>query len=199
MRALARRLGWAGGIALLLAALALVDRAGLLGRPQRSDRQRYDGKTFRVVHVVDGDTLDIDCPDGSRPKTRVRLLGVDTPETVKPDAPVQHFGPEATTFVRRQVLGKLVTIALPVPRTRDRYGRLVGYVILPDGRNLSELIIVEGYGYADPRFAHPLSRQFWRDQRQAIKHRRGLWRDVREDDLPGYLRGKVKLPTRPER
>jgi len=199
MRALARRLGWAGGIALLLAALALVDRAGLLGRPQRSDRQRYDGKTFRVVHVVDGDTLDIDCPDGSRPKTRVRLLGVDTPETVKPDAPVQHFGPEATTFVRRQVLGKLVTIALPEPRTRDRYGRLVGYVILPDGRNLSELIIAEGYGYADPRFAHPLSRQFWRDQRQAIKHRRGLWRDVREDDLPSYLRGKVKLPTRSER
>ena len=197
LRMLARRLAWAGGIALLLLVLALADRAGFFGRPLRSDRYRYDGKAFQVVRVVDGDTLDIACPDRLRPTTRIRLLGVDTPETVKPDAPVQHFGPEATAYVRRQVLGKVVTIELPEPRTRDRYGRLTAYVILPDGRNLSELIVAEGYGYADPRFAHPLARRFQRAQRQAIKLRRGLWKEATAQDLPAYLREKVKLPARP--
>ncbi|MCE5184542.1 MAG: hypothetical protein LLF76_00255 [Planctomycetaceae bacterium] len=51
---------------------------------ESSDRQKYHGRAFTVLEVIDGDTLDIDIPDGKFPDTRIRLLGVDTPETRHP-------------------------------------------------------------------------------------------------------------------
>jgi micrococcal nuclease len=82
----------------------------------------------RVTHVVDGDTIDVTMPDGD--EESVRYIGIDTPETVKPDTPVQCGGPEAHEANERLVGGRTVTLRFDAER-RDVYGRLLAYVYLP--------------------------------------------------------------------
>jgi micrococcal nuclease len=163
------------------------DRAGWLGQPPVDDLTRYHGKTFTCVNVVDGDTLDVDIPDGRWPRTRVRLWGVNTPETAKPGQAAEHFGPEAGAFARHLAEGRPVRLELLAHDTRGKYGRLLAYVYLPDGSMLNRTLIVEGYGYADPRFPHREMAEFRRHMKQARDARRGLWKDVRPDQLPDYI------------
>ena len=84
--------------------------------------------SVRVTHVVDGDTIDVSMPDGS--DETVRYIGIDTPETVKPDTPVQCGGPKAHAVNERLVGGRSVTLRFDAER-RDVYGRLLAYVYLP--------------------------------------------------------------------
>ena len=195
MRYAARRLVKLAVVAAVLAALVLADRAGIFGRAPKGDFAVYDGATFLVVRVVDGDTLDVDTPDRHKPSTRIRLWGVDTPEIHSQDRPVDHFGPEASDFAKGLVKARLVRLELEAGRdTRDRYGRLLAFVRLGDGRVLNRLLIEEGYGYADPRFDHSRKAEYARVQRGAMKDLRGLWKQLKESDLPGYYQGKLKLP-----
>jgi len=198
-----RRIRYAGRKALgavLLAAivtgLVLADRLGVFGTAPTPDRERYDGKTFLVVKVVDGDTLDIDARDEQRdrPHTRIRLWGVDTPELAKKNRPAQHFADRARQFAEQMAAGKQVRLELDYGRSRGRYVRLLAYVYLPDGRMLNRSLVEEGYGYADPRFAHRRMSEFNRLQRQAMKARRGLWKEIRPSGLPAYYRD-LKLPA----
>lgn len=191
-----RRALWPAVGILVLALMVLADRSGLFGRAPEADADTYDGGTFRVTHVVDGDTLDVDTPDGltGQAHTRIRLWGVDTPETVKPDTPVQHFGPEASAFTKLSCRGKQVRLELVKGNTRGKYGRLLAYVTLPDGKMLNAELIAGGFGYADPRFEHPRLVEFARLQRKAMRERRGLWKNVRPDEMPYYYRkGPSKL------
>lgn len=197
MRYAARRLVKFAVVAAVLAALVLADRVGIFGRAPKGDFAVYDGATFRVVRVVDGDTLDVDTPDRNKPSTRIRLWGVDTPEVHSQDRAVDHFGPQASDFAKSLANGRLVKLELePGRNTRDRYGRLLAFVRLPDGRMLNRLLIEEGYGYADPRFDHSRKAEYARVQRAAMKARRGLWKDVKESDLPRYYQGRLKLPKK---
>ena len=82
----------------------------------------------RVMRVVDGDTIEVRL-DGRGED--VRLIGVDTPETVKPDTPVQCFGERASHFTKRRLTGRRVRLVFGVER-RDVYGRLLAYVYLAD-------------------------------------------------------------------
>ena len=185
-----RRVGWALAAAAVLLAMYVADQQGIFGRiagPVRDDFTRYHGKSFRVTHVVDGDTIDIDEPDRGAPATRIRLWGVDTPETKHPNKPVQHFGPEATVFTTRACEGKTVRLELLSGNTRDKYGRLLAYVHLPGGTMLNRELIRQGYGYADPRFPHPLTSEFQQLQAQARAADAGLWKDVKPEDLPYYM------------
>jgi micrococcal nuclease len=84
--------------------------------------------TAKVTHVVDGDTIDIAMPGGS--EETVRYIGIDTPETVKPDTPVQCGGPKAHAVNERLVGGRTVTLRFDAEQ-RDVYGRLLAYVDLP--------------------------------------------------------------------
>jgi len=192
----ARRVAWAAVTCLVVAALVLADRAGLFGRAPTPDVEKYHLKSFTVVNVVDGDTIDLDCPDGDWPHTRVRLWGVDTPETVKPDTPREHFGHEASEFTKAATLGQTVTLELESRQTRDKYNRLLAYVFLPDARMLNRMLVETGYGYADPRYDHRYKDEFARLQRMAMKAGAGLWKDVRQQDLPYYYQGALKLPER---
>jgi micrococcal nuclease len=175
----------------LIAALAVglywSDRLGLFGRRQEADLARYQNKTFRVTYVVDGDTIDIDISDGKMPRTRIRLWGVDTPETVKPNCPIEHFGLEASRFTKKASLGKDVRLELLPHRTRDSYDRLLAYVFLPDGTMLNRRLIVLGLGYADERFKHPHKADFARAMKEARRDRTGLWKKSENPDLPKYL------------
>ena len=187
-------------VTLVAGALVTADRMGFFNRgaPAQGaggdDLPTFDGKSFLVSHVSDGDTIDVHVPGPHPYDQRVRLLGVDTPETVKPRTPVQHFGPEASAFTKQTVLGQTVTLGLDPKRTRDIYNRLLAYVVLADGRDFCRLLIEEGYGYADPRFAHPRRSDYAKVQKQAMKDGRGLWKDVKPDDLPSYYRDSLKLP-----
>lgn len=165
-------------------------------RTDSSDRLRYHHKTFTVVKVVDGDTLDIDVGDGDKGVTRVRLWGVDTPETKHPRTGVMYWGPQASEFARNMVLHKKVMIALePTRSSRGKYGRLLAYVYVmeTDGSGvpevmLNEQLIAEGYGYADERFDHVLKERFERLQQEAQAQKRGLWKGVRADQWPEWYR-----------
>lgn len=101
------------------------------------------GASGRVVEIVDGDTLDIDL-GGAR--ERVRLIGIDTPETKRPDTPVECFGPEATRRLSDLVPpGTEVVVSRDV-EPRDDYGRLLLYVYrYEDGLFVNATLVAEGF------------------------------------------------------
>lgn len=158
------------------------------------DFEKYHKKTFAVAGVVDGDTIDIDIPDGDDDHTRIRLWGIDTPETKHPEFGVMYFGPEATDFTTKLALGKQVTVYLEEHRTRGYYGRLLAYVQLPDGRFLNEVLLTEGFAYADLRFKHLFYNKYKQLANSARSRKKGLWQNVSREKLPGWLqRKKPKL------
>jgi endonuclease YncB( thermonuclease family) len=152
------------------------------------DLEKYHAKTFTVVKVVDGDTIDIDIPDGTRETTRIRLLGIDAPETHSAQLGEMYFAAEAAEFVKELSLGKDVTVYLDSPNpTRGKYGRLLAYVKLPDGRFLNEVLLSEGYVYADLRFEHSLFNKYTQLQASARSLNKGLWQNVIREQLPPWL------------
>jgi micrococcal nuclease len=125
----------------------------------------------RVIRAVDGDTIEarVDGHD-----EYVRYIGVDTPETVKPDAPVQCFGPRASSFNHRLVEGRRVRLVFGVER-RDVYGRLLAYVFL--GHRFVNAILARR-GLARPLTIPPNDRYaplFQRLALRAARAGRGLW------------------------
>lgn len=116
-----RRNGWIGSTLLLVAVALLVLRPW-----ERSPDNGPAETVVSVTRVVDGDTIEVRL--GGRAED-VRLIGVDTPETVKPDTPVQCFGERASHFTKRRLTGRRVRLVFGVER-RDVYGRLLAYVYL---------------------------------------------------------------------
>ncbi len=164
-----------------------------------TDFERYNGRTFTCVKVIDGDTIDIDVPDPHsrrhRGFTRIRLWGIDTPEIAHYGrGKAMYFGYKAAEFARKLLAGKQVRLKLVKGKTRGYYGRLLAYVFLPDGRMYNRLAIIEGYAYADYRFKHPYLKEFLKLEAQARKKRVGLWAGVTPADLPHWYR-KSKLKT----
>jgi len=152
------------------------------------DFQKYHTKTFTVVNVVDGDTIDIDIPDVNDSYTRIRLWGIDTPETKNPKVGVMYFGPEAAEFTTKLVLGKPVTVYLDEGNnTRGKYGRLLAYVKLPDAGFLNEVLLTEGFAYADSRFRHSLYNRYKQLDASARGLKKGLWENVTREQLPEWL------------
>ncbi|HZD72361.1 MAG TPA: thermonuclease family protein [Actinomycetota bacterium] len=100
-----------------------------------------DSVPARVERVVDGDTFIAGIAGRHE---RIRLIGVDTPETVDPDRPVQPYGKEASSFAKHMLSGRTVRLVGDV-EPRDRYGRLLAYVWLPDGTFWNALLAAEGY------------------------------------------------------
>ena len=121
-----------------------------------------------VERVVDGDTIIV------RGVGRVRLIGVDTPETVAPGRPVEFFGREASAFAKRLLEGRRVRLEYDRERT-DRYGRTLAYVHLADGTFANAEIIRRGYGHAYTRFPFRHLDRFRRLEREARSAGRGLW------------------------
>ena len=120
---------------LLLAAAVLLLRPWEDGLPWSSggDARPPAGAMGTVVRAVDGDTLEVRLGGGAGVED-VRLIGVDTPETVKPGTPVQCFGPRASAFEHRVAEGRRVRLETGA-EPRDVYGRLLAYAyLLPAGR-----------------------------------------------------------------
>ena len=181
-----RRNGLTALILTLISACIFYDRSAA-PEVAGSDYEKYHDKSFRVVHVVDGDTLHIDIPDGNHDATRIRLWGVDTPETGHGNTEEMYFGPEAKTFAKETLEGRSVHVVLAEKRTRDKYERLLAYVYLERGGVMfNELLLEEGYAYADRRFAHHYRDQFEAAEALARRGRKGLWAGVKSEQMPPW-------------
>lgn len=125
--------------------------------------------TARVDRVVDGDTLHLTTGE------RVRLLGVDTPETVKPDVPVQPWGPEASAFTKKHVQGQSVRLEFDNEK-RDSYGRLLAYVYVGEWF-LNEELIRAGLSPAVTKFPYSavMKQRFRAAESEARRKRVGIW------------------------
>jgi micrococcal nuclease len=124
-----------------------------------------------VTRVVDGDTVEVQLHGEEED---VRYIGVDTPETVKPGAPVDCFGPQASSFNHRLVERRRVRLVFG-PERRDQYGRLLAYVYLGDRFVNAELV---RRGLARTLFIPPNNRFEGRLKRleiAAARAGRGLW------------------------
>jgi micrococcal nuclease len=155
-----------------LIVLAGTNGSGLLGR---NEDDRLDADVGgRVVRVVDGDTIRVRLDDPKQSRT-VRYIGVDTPESVAPDQPVECFGKAASDFNRRLVAGKRVRLVLGRER-RDRYGRLLAYVRVEGGPLVEDELLRRGYARTltippnDDRAG-----RFAALERKARRAARGLW------------------------
>jgi micrococcal nuclease len=98
------------------------------GREAGSPADAADSLKVRVVEVYDGDTVEVELPDGGRED--VRYIGIDTPETPKPDAPGECGSEEARAVNERLVGGRELLLRFDAER-RDDYDRLLAYVFVP--------------------------------------------------------------------
>lgn len=150
-----------------------------------ADSVRYDRNTFAVLRVVDGDTLHLDAPDADARITKVRLLGIDAPEMGDARHGPMYFAEEATKLATDLALRKTVTIYLDEQAgSRDKYGRLLAYVELPDGRFLNEELLSSGCAYADLRFRHSYYYRYKQLEAGARAAKAGLWARVVPEQMP---------------
>jgi micrococcal nuclease len=128
---------------------------------------------YKVTSIADGDTFSVDM-DGR--EERVRMIGIDTPETHKPNSPVECYGENASNFTHNLLDGKIVRLeADQTNQNRDRYGRLLRYTYLPDGSLVNAEVVKQGYGFAYVSFPFTKMEEFKQYQKQASANNIGLW------------------------
>lgn len=129
---------------------------------------------YRVVKYNDGDTIVVDMNGLDE---TIRFVGVDTPETHKPNTPVQCGGPEASAYTRKTIgaYGQVRLQSDPLSSNRDRYDRLLRYVYLPNSTLMNEALIQQGYGFAYTYFPFTKSAKFIKDEHAAMTAKKGLW------------------------
>ncbi|MDI1290941.1 MAG: thermonuclease family protein [bacterium] len=132
-----------------------------------------------VIRVVDGDTIHV---NRAGQDVTVRMIGIDTPETVKPDSPVGCFGPEASDFAKESLTGRTVTLEFDDSQGRtDRYGRTLAYVWVEGNGGSLSLFNLDAVarGYARERQYGPTpfawKREFRVAEDAASSHDVGLW------------------------
>lgn len=136
----------------------------------------------KIVAVVDGDTVKVrftEIPYGCELRETVRLIGVNTPELNRNnDKEAEYFSVEALNFINNFYLSSVSIELDPINGLRDKYGRLLAYIWLPNGKCLNELLIKEGYGYFYDKYQFNMQRmiQFNNAQGFAIQNKNGLWK-----------------------
>jgi micrococcal nuclease len=128
----------------------------------------------RVERVVDGDTVVVRL-DGQ--SVKVRLIGVDAPESVDPRKPVERFARESAAFLRQLVEGKHVRLAYePAGARKDKYGRLLAYLYLePGGLFVNRELVAKGYAFAYVQYPFQHMADFREAERTAREKGLGLW------------------------
>ena len=160
-------------LALLFYPVSRVGFDGLIYRMGGAD-QVYG----KVTKVTDGDTLSVEVYGETQP---VRLIGVDTPETVAPDQPIGCYGKKASAHTKKTLTKKLVRLEIPrIGDSEDAYGRTLAYVYLDTDKDGSyehlynEDLITLGLARTTT-FSHAHRREFERLREEAEKRGVGLW------------------------
>jgi len=158
-----------GGVCLLLLLVAVLSASTMFGGTSAVSEITENAEKVLVSRVIDGDTIQLD--DGRR----VRLIGVDTPETVHPQKGVEPYGKEASNFTRSMLEGREVYLEYDV-QLADKFGRTLAYVWLEDGRFFNELLLLEGYAQVatfPPNVKYV--ERFLEAQKKAREAGKGLW------------------------
>lgn len=138
-----------------------------------------DKQSVQVAKVIDGDTITV-LLDGK--KVKVRVIGLNTPESVDPRRAVQCFGKEASQFAKTTLQGKTVRLeADPTQDDHDKYGRLLRYVWFQNGGSLTDFgkfMLANGYGH-EYTYDVPYKYQseYSATEKQAREAGKGLWAD----------------------
>jgi micrococcal nuclease len=135
---------------------------------------RQDERSFLVTKVIDGDTIMVEI-DGL--EKRIRLIGIDTPELVHPNRPVECFATEASSKMKELVSGKNVVLKSDSTQDDiDRYGRLLRYVSTTDGVDINFTMIEQGYAF-EYTYKYPYEKQeiYKNAQKYARENKLGLW------------------------
>ena len=164
-----------------------------VGEAERFEHPARDfsgDKTYRVLSVVDGDTIKIDYEGRSE---TVRLIGVDTPDTVHPNKPAEFFGKEASAFTKNLLIGESVYLRFG-NEARGKYNRLLAYVFRgPDGLFVNLEIVRQGYGYAYVKYPFEHMDLFRHYESRARRAGKGLWSGLSPESVP-----TAKPATKPE-
>jgi micrococcal nuclease len=156
----------------LAAAITLAQHYGWIDGAKEAAVVNQPG-LYTINHFVDGDTIAVNM-NGT--KETVRFIGVDTPETHKPNTPVQCYGVAAAAYTKNTIgKGSVRLEADPLNTDRDRYGRLLRYVYLQDGRLMNKLLIQNGYGFYYPYFPFSKKAEFNAAEKVAMANHTGLW------------------------
>lgn len=132
---------------------------------------------FTVTKVVDGDTIDVKQDDQV---ARIRYIGMNTPETVKPNSPIECFGKEASNYNKSLLEGKKVVLESDIEDT-DKNGRLLRYVYFRDDSGklimINKKLVEDGYAYAASYPPNVKYQEIFRvAEKEAREAKRGLWR-----------------------
>lgn len=133
----------------------------------------------KVIHIKDGDTIDVNVKGE---KQTVRLLLLDTPESVSQKIPPQKMGKEASSFLKKELDGKSVTLVYDQGPKEDKYGRKLAYVFC-EGIHINELMIKSGYGIV-AYISKPnttLLPQMLESEKEAKASKTGVW------NIKGYV------------
>ena len=155
--------------------VAAVDPEMTVTSPVSPNQTQTSDFTYHLVaDVIDGDTIKISI-DGK--DETLRLIGLDTPETVDPRKPVQCFGKEASDKAKELLLGKRIRIESDDTQdTRDKYGRLLAYVYRDDGLFYNKNMIEEGYAYEYTyEVPYKYQSEFKAAETSAKVGQKGLW------------------------
>ncbi len=175
----------------VVVAIMVASNKGWINLPSTSS-PNANGQ-YKVTRFIDGDTIAVDM-DGK--DETVRMIGIDTPETHKPDTPVQCYGPAAAAYVKNLIGNTKVRLeADPQNQNRDRYNRLLRYVYLDDGRLVEKVLISNGYGFAYTRFPFTKKAEFVAAENDAKNKSVGLWSNCEVTDNDGLKQTNSLMPA----
>jgi micrococcal nuclease len=139
---------------------------------------------YPVTYVVDGDTFKVDVGGSANPNASrtskiitIRVLGINTPETVDPRKPIECYGPEASAKGKELLADRKVRLVFsPNREVKDKYGRYLAYAYRDDGLFYNEEMIKDGYAYEyTVGSAYSMQKDFRAAQSVAQKAKLGLW------------------------
>lgn len=168
------KVGFFGLAVLFIAYFFQLQSTGVVNLGLSTTTPNTVGIYYEVTKVSDGDTIHI-MMDGRDEK--VRLIGINTPETVDPRRPVECFGKEASARMKELVGGKIVRLEYDDTQSvRDAYNRILAYVYLEDGQMINRKMIAEGYAYEYTYLTpYKYQKEFRELQVLAKTGGRGLW------------------------
>jgi len=130
-----------------------------------------EAQQAKVQSITDGDTLRLKI---GKKTEKLRIIGIDTPETVDPRKPVQCFGKEATAKLKSLLSRKTVTLEKNPAEDRDKYKRLLRYVFVK-GEDIGATMIHDGFAFSYKQYPHPRLEVYNALEIEAREAKRGLW------------------------
>lgn len=160
--------------ALLVGAFVLLNTSGLKQIKNGQPSVVGARETARVSRVVDGDTIKVLI---NNKEDTVRLIGIDSPEVVDEEKPVQCFGKEASNIAKKMLTDKAVVLESDsTQKDRDEYGRLLRYVFL-NNSNFNKFMLSEGFAreYTFKGNSYKYQSEFIQAEKSAGKEKKGIW------------------------